>query len=216
MKPAQCTFAALGLVMATAALAAEDEGQKSPAAADKPAWSFAITAYPTMVHGGDDYTSAIATADHGPLHLEARYNYESDGARSAFIGWTFSGGNEVTWQLRPIVGGVWGTTEAVVPGLEAAVAWGRFDFYTEAEYVNDRNSARSSSYLYSWNEFGFRPVESLRFGLVAQHTRAYGGDRDIQPGPFAQVTWRRLTIGGYWFNPGSSDEVVVLSIGAAF
>ena len=216
MKPARCTFAALGIVTATAALAAEGEGQQSPASADTPAWGFAITAYPTMVRGGEDYTSAIASADRGPLHLEARYNYESNGARSAFVGWTFSGGDEVTWQLRPIAGVVWGTTEAFVPGLEAALAWGRFDFYTEAEYVRDRESDRSSSYLYSWSEFAFRPVEWLRFGLVTQHTRAYGGDRDILPGPFAQVTWRRVTIGGYWFKPGSADEVVVVSIGAAF
>jgi len=168
-----------------------------------------------MVRGGANYTSAIVLADRGPLHLEARYNYESVGARSAFVGWAFSGGDEITWKLTPIIGGAWGTTKAFVPGLEASLAWERFDFYTEAEYVHDSN-ATSSSYLYSWSEFGFRPVEWLRLGLVAQRTRAYGGDRDIQPGPFAQVTWRRVTIGGYWFNPGSSDQVVVVSIGAAF
>jgi hypothetical protein len=30
------------------------------------------------------------------------------------------------------------------------------------------------------------------------------------------VTWRHVTIGGYWFNPGSADQVIVVSIGAAF
>ena len=62
----------------------------------------------------------------------------------------------------------------------------------------------------------FKPVEWLRIGVVGQRTRAYGGDRDIQRGPFAQLTWRSVTIGGYWFNPGSSDQVVVTSIGVTF
>ena len=81
---------------------------------------------PPIVRGGENYTSAIAVADRGPLHLEARYNYESVGARSAFVGWTFSGGEAITWELTPLLGGAWGTTQAFVPGaggergLEAA------------------------------------------------------------------------------------------------
>ena len=102
-----------------------------------------------------------------------------------------------------------------MPGLEASVAWGRLDFYVEAEYVRD-STERTDSYFYAWSELGFRPVEWLRIGVAGQRTRVYGGDRDIQRGPFAQVTWDRVTIGGYWFNPGSSDQVFVGSIGATF
>ena len=121
MKAALRAFAALAAVMATTALAGEDEGSGRRASpATKPSWEFAVTAYPTIVRGGENYTSAIAVADRGPLHLEARYNYESVGARSAFVGWTFSGGEEITWELTPLLGGAWGTTEAFVPGLEAS------------------------------------------------------------------------------------------------
>ena len=117
--------------------------------------------------------------------------------------------------MTPLLGGAWGTTQAVVPALEASVGWQRFDFYIEAEYVRDRHD-QHDSYFYAWSELGFRPIEPLRFGLAAQRTRAYGGDRDIQRGPFVQVTWRRITLGGFWFNPGSKDQVFVASIGAAF
>jgi hypothetical protein len=216
MKTDLRKFAALGALMATTAFAGEEEGSGRRASAPtKPSWEFAVTAYPTSVRNGENYTSAIAAADRGPLHLEARVNYESVGARSAFVGWTFSGGEEITWELTPLLGGAWGTTKAFVPALEASVAWRNFDFYVEAEYVRD-NSANSSSYVYSWNELGFLPVEWLRFGLVAQRTRAYGGERDIQRGPFVQVKLRRITIGGYWFNPGSSEQVFIASIGVAF
>jgi hypothetical protein len=216
MKSAPRAIAALAAVMATTALAGEDDrsGRRASAAA-KPSWEFALTAYPTVVRGGDNYTSAIAVADRGPLHLEARYNYESVGARSAFVGWTFSGEEVVSWELTPLLGGAWGTTQAFVPGLEASVAWGRLDFYIEAEYVRDSHE-RAGSYFYAWSELGFRPVEWLRVGVAGQRTRAYGGERDIQRGPFAQVTWGVVTIGGYWFNPGSSDQVFVGMIGATF
>jgi len=199
----------LAATLATVAMAAED-----PPAKD--AWAFAATLYPTSIRNGDRYTSAIVTADRGALHLEGRYNYESVGARSAFVGWNFSGsaGDSLSWELTPLVGGAWGTTDAFVPGLEASVAWGPVDFYTEIEYV--RPDDHSSRYLYAWNELGFKPVSWLRLGAAVQRTRAYGGDRNVQVGPFAQLTWERFTLGGYWFNPGASDQVVVMSLGIAF
>jgi hypothetical protein len=216
MKTAPCVFAGVAAVVAASACAAEDEyGGRRASPAANPSWEFAITAYPTVVRGGDNYTSAIAVADRGPLHLEARYNYESVGARSAFVGWTFSGGESITWELTPLLGGAWGSTQAFVPALEASVAWKKFDFYIEAEYVSDSHQ-HSDSYFYAWSELGFRPVEWLRVGIAGQRTRTYGNERDIQRGPFAQVTWGPVTLGGYWFNPGSNDQVFVGMIGAAF
>ena len=216
MKAALRAFAVLVTVTATSAFAAEDDhGIRRASPAEKPSWEFAVTAYPTVVRGGENYTSAIAVADRGPLHLEARYNYESVGARSAFVGWTFSGGDEITWELTPLLGGAWGTTQAFVPALEASVAWKQFDFYIEAEYVSDSHQ-KTDSYFYAWSEVGFRPVEWLRLGIAGQRTRTYSNERDIQRGPFAQVTWGPVTIGGYWFNPGANDQVFVGMIGATF
>src|SRR4051794_33755455 len=125
--PKACVL--LAIVMATPALAEEDEhaAGRRASPATKPSWEFAVTAFPTVVRGGENYTSAIAAADRGPLHLEARYNYESVGARSAFLGWTFSGGESITWELTPLIGGAWGTKQAFVPGLEASAAWKRLD-----------------------------------------------------------------------------------------
>ena len=216
MKAALRGIAVIGAIMATSALAAEEEHTGRRASpASKPSWEFGITAYPTVVRGGDNYTSAIAVADRGPLHLEARYNYESVGARSAFVGWTFSGGETLTWELTPLLGGAWGTTQAFVPAVEGSLSWRQFDFYLEGEYVRDTKE-QTSSYWYAWSELGFRPAEWVRLGVAAQRTRAYGGERDIQRGPFVQFTWRSITVGGFWFNPGSSEQVFVGSIGVTF
>ena len=212
---AAATIAALAAALASTVVGAEEGAGRRAAPPEKPSWEFALTAYPTDVRGGDNYTSGIGVADRGPLHLEARYNYESIGARSAFVGWTFSGGDTIKWELTPLLGGAWGSVHAFIPAVEASVSWREFDFYIEAESVRD-NHEHSDSYYYAWSELGYRPAEWLRFGLAAQRTRAYGGERDIQRGPFAQLTWRRVTLGGFWFNPGSKDQVFVASLGVAF
>jgi hypothetical protein len=216
MKAVMRVLAGLTAVAATTAFAGEEEHSWSTnSLPTSPSWEFAISAYPTAVRDGEDYTSAIAVADRGPLHLEARYNYESIGARSAFVGWTFSGEETVTWKFTPLLGGAWGTTQAFVPGLEASLAWHDLDFYVEAEYVRDSNE-RTSSYTYAWSELGYRPVEWLRVGIAGQRTRIYGGDREFQRGPFAQLTWDHITIGGYWFNLGSNEQVFVGLISVTF
>jgi hypothetical protein len=52
--------------------------------------------------------------------------------------------------------------------------------------------------------------------MAGQRTRAYGSERAIQRGPFAQVTLGPFTLGGYWFNPWSDEQVFVGSIGVSF
>jgi hypothetical protein len=222
MKPRQfsgpltCPQAVIAILMLMTSFTAAAEGQeKQDAASADPAWSFSLTAYPTNVRDGDSYTSAIALADRGALHLEARYNYEAIGARSAFVGWSFSGGENITWMIRPLLGGAWGSVSAAVPGLEASAAWKNLDFYVEAEYVRDSKS-QSDSYTYAWSELGYRPLSWLRGGIASQRTRIYAGERDIQLGPFLQATWKKVTIGGYWFNPGSNEQIFVGSLGVAF
>lgn len=200
------------LIMIFLAGAASAAGQGD---AESSQWAFGGTVYPTHVRGGDHYTSGIVTADRGPLHLEARSNYETIGTRSAFVGWTWSGGESLNWEITPLLGTAWGDLHALVPGLEVSLAWGRFDVYSEAEWVRDRG-ARGDSYIYSWNEFGYRATDWLRIGVAGQRTRVYGGDRNLQRGPFAQFTAGRFTLGGYWFNPGTSDQVFVGSLGVAF
>lgn len=216
MRVVQGALAIVAMAASTTAFAADQAhaGRRASPPA-RPSWDFGITAYPTIVRNGENFTSAIAVADRGPLHLEARYNYESVGARSAFVGWTFSGGDTLTWEVTPLLGGVWGTTKGFVPGLEGSLGWNRLDFYIEAEYVRD-STDRSASYLYTWSELGYRPLEWLRLGIAGQRTNTYAGERDLQRGPFVQLTWRQLTIGGYWFNPGSSEQVFVGLIGVTF
>jgi hypothetical protein len=176
-------------------------------------WEFSATGYWNDPRGSDAFASGIFTADHDALHLEVRANYEAVHAQSAFVGYSFSWGKEVTLDLRPIVGGVTGTARGPIAGLEATVATGPFDYYIEAEHVNDRVGG---NYNYAWTELGWRPAEWLRVGFAGQHTRVYGGDRETQRGGLIQLTHGKFTLSGYWFNPGTSDQIAIVALGASF
>ena len=183
---------------------------------DAPGWTYSATGMYYSFRGQDDFLLAVATAEKGPLHMEARYNYEAIDSGSLFIGWKFSGGEKLTWELTPILGAIFGQKEGVAPGFEAAIGYGIVDFYTETEYVRD-TEIRQDSFTYSWNELGFSPLDWLRFGLVGQRTMVYQSDRDIQRGLFAQVIYRKATLGAYVFNPDDSDNrFTVFSLGAEF
>lgn len=207
---------AAGLAVAATLAQAQDEpGGRRAWRPEAPGWEFAATGYWNAPRAGDDFASGIFAADRGALHLEARANYEAIHAQSAFVGWTFSWGEAVKLEATPIVGGVTGAVRGPVAGLEATLSAGRFDYYIEIERVEDRGD-REASYTYAWSELGFRPAEWLRLGVVAQRTRLYGGDRELQRGGFAQLTKGAFTLGAYWFNPGSDDQVAIVSLGVSF
>ena len=152
--------AALGGLAATIALAAHGEDASHPpgrraAEASREPWAFAGSAYWNAPRGEDAFASGILAADRGPLHLEARANYEALHARSAYLGWTFSTGDLVRLEATSIAGGVWGSMRGPIVGVEAAAAWRAWDAYVEAEHVHPSGEP---SYTYAWTELGWRPA----------------------------------------------------------
>ena len=210
--------AALAGLLASIALAAQGEdswpalGRRASGPSREP-WAFVASGYWNVPRGADAFASGIFAADRGALHLEARANYEALHAQSGFIGWTFSHGDGVELEATPIVGVVGGAMHGPIVGLEAAASAGAFDAYIEAEYVRPNDEA---SYTYAWTELGWRAAPWLRVGAAGQRTRLYGGDRAWQAGPFLQLTEGKLTLSGYWFQPGSSEELAIVSLAVAF
>ncbi|HZI83230.1 MAG TPA: hypothetical protein VFF44_04905 [Casimicrobiaceae bacterium] len=199
------------LAVATAAYAADGE----KADASEPKVSGSVTGFYYAMRDQSDFGVGVAAINRGPLHLEARYNYESRDAGSLFAGWNFSGGDTVTFQITPIIGGLVGAERGLIPGVEASVASGPIDVYIEAEYVAFRDH-HEDRYYYAWSELGWKPVEWLRLGLVGQRSRVVHTDRDLQRGLFVQAIAGRMTLGVYAFNPDSGDRYVIGALGVQF
>lgn len=200
---------AVALFACVPVAAAEAQGNAAPAT------SANVTGYYYALPDEADFGVGVASVNHGPLRFEARYNYEIRGGASAFVGWKFSGGDTVTWELTPIAGGLFGAGSGFVPGFEASLAYRAVDVYVEAEYVPSQ-SADSAAYYYAWSELGWRPVEWLRVGLVGQRTRTVASDRELQRGVFGQASAGKATLSVYAFNPDDSSRYFIVSLGAQF
>ena len=162
-----------------------------------------------------DYVQPTFKADHGLFHFETRYNYEDRDSTSFFVGANFEFGDKVKLVLTPMIGGLVGQTDGIMPALEADFTVGPFEAYGEAEYVFDLNDS-SSKYLYMWSELSLWPTEWLRAGVVTQRTRAYQTDRDIQRGLLVGFTLKKIDGTVYFFNPGADDHFTVVSLGVSF
>jgi len=203
------------VVVALVVLFASDTARAQTQGVDERAWSFSVAASTYIMSDDGHYVQPTVSADRDWLHLEARYNYEGLDTASIWAGYTASGGTAVAWEITPMLGGVFGDTTGVAPGLKGSLGWWLLELYGESEYVFD-TADRSDSFLYIWSEATLSPVDALRFGLVTQRTRAYQSDRDIQRGVMAGVTFKQLSLTGYVFNPDQDKPHFVFAVGLTF
>ena len=211
-------FAALAL--AARAMAQEPAQASAPPAGqapelESPSWEFDVAGALYLLPDEEDFLQPAFRADRGRLHLEARYNYEDRESVSFFAGANFAFGSKVKLSLVPMLGGLVGRTDGIVPGLEADITVGPLEAYGEAEYVVDLGDS-SSSYFYMWSELSWWPTGWLRAGLVTQRTRVYRTEREIQRGPLVGFEWKSVSGSVYWFNPGADDWLTVASVAVSF
>jgi len=178
-------------------------------------WAFSLSASSYLIPNDRDYVQPTLSADRGRIHLEARYNYEGLEAGSAWVGWNFSAGQELTMELTPMIGVVFGDTRGAAPGVELSLEWKKLSFYSEGEFVID-TAGRSESYLYTWSQLTYAPCDWFQFGLVAQRTRLYDSGLDIDRGPMVQFTWKHINFTTCLFDLGWKQPTVVLGVTVNF
>ena len=174
-------------------------------------WEFSVAGYYYVLPDDDDVPIAVARADRGALHLEARYNYEDRKTMSVFAGWTLSAGESFTIALTPMAGVAFGRTKGIIPALEMSLGTGMFDFYAETEYLVDLND-NSGNFFYSWLELGVAPTEIVRVGLTAQRTRVFESPLELDRGLFVQLAPEPVTVSLYAFNLFTDSWFLVVGL----
>lgn len=163
----------------------------------------------------DFFILPIIKADKNKLHLESRYNYEDRKTVSLFGGYNFTGGEKIEYTITPMVGAVIGNSDGIAPGLEMDFTLGKFEFYTEMEYLFELND-KTNSFYYMWSELTFAPKDWLWVGITGQRTRLYESNLEIQKGILAGLSLGDLTFTGYLFNPFSDNPFVIASLAINF
>jgi hypothetical protein len=174
-------------------------------------WSFSASLYSYFPHDSQNYVQPTLSADRDWLHLEMRYNYEALYTTSAWVGYNFGGGKEVAWTFSPLLGGVFGKISGIAPGYNGSLSWRGLELYSEGEFVFDTSDS-SASYFYNWSELSLALREHWRLGLVAQHTRVYQTDREIQRGLLVGMSYKRADLTAYVLNPDTSTPILVVAL----
>lgn len=202
------------LAVTTAPSAAQDD--ETPAGGGLvPGWEFNLSLNNYIFPGDEWYLLPILTADRGRLHLEARYNYEDRKTASVWGGWRFGWEGEVSGEVIPMGGIVFGSTSGMAPGLEVDVSWWKLEFYSELEYLFLFDDP-SGNYLYAWSTLTVAPNDWLTVGLVGQRSRVVESGLDIERGVLIGGWYDRFGLTYHWVNPFTDDVYHILTLDVSF
>jgi hypothetical protein len=95
------------------------------------------------------------------------------------------------------------------------IAYKKFDFYSENEYVFDFSS-KQNNFFYTYSELAIRPIKPLRTGFITQRTRVFETPRELESGIFAEYYFGRFRTGVFYFSPFSSDNFWIASFSVDF
>jgi hypothetical protein len=205
-------------LLSSALLAASLTAQGAPPPAVEPAppaWSLVFETYASDPPGDDPYVLGILYADRGPLHLEARYGYEDRDTFSFFVGRNFGWEAAVSGTATPMLGLVVGRTEGIAPAVELELDWLSLWLTSQAEYVFDTDDS-SESYFYAWNELGWNVFERVDVGLVAQRTRIFEQELEVDRGLFVAWSGEKVGLSLYVFNPDQDDPYLAFTLNLGF
>jgi hypothetical protein len=154
------------------------------------------------------------TADHNNLHLEGRYQWEDWNTASVWAGRWFGFGGALHVDAAPMIGGVFGNTTGVAPGLLVEAEWKSLSFYSSSEYLIDPED-NANNFTYTWSEIAV-DLDHLLIGIVAQRTRTFDSDLDLQRGLLLLREQGPCTFGMYLFNIGWTDPTVAFTLSYDF
>jgi hypothetical protein len=190
-------------------------GFHASAQSDSSQWNFS-TDVNFYIIPDDFFVLPVFRADKNKLHLEARYNYEDRETFSGWVGYNFSGGDDVfSYMFTPMLGGVVGLSNGIAPGLEFTITYKNFELYSEMENLFDLQDSENNFY-YNWADLTYSPTDWLWLGISGQRTRLYQTDLDIQRGIIVGAGFKNIELTTYSYNIGFDDPFFIITLSASF
>lgn len=190
-------------------------GFHASAQSDSSQWNFSTDVNFYLIPD-DFFVLPVFRADKDKLHLEARYNYEDRETFSGWIGYNFSGGDDVfSYTFTPMLGGVVGLSNGIAPGLEFTITYKNFELYSEMENLFDLQDSENNFY-YNWADLTYSPTDWLWLGISGQRTRLYQTDLEIQRGIIVGAGFKNIELTTYSYNIGFDDPFFIITLSASF
>lgn len=164
---------------------------------------------------GGAQTSLLAPVAHYQTpkkwYAEARYNYEDIQTFSLYAGRVFSGKDDLSWSVTPMIGGMAGKLNGGSFGLNSAFSYGKFGFSSEAQYSVSA-ATRQDNFFYNWSELWYEPLDWIYTGIALQHTRMFASNSLVDPGVLLGFSYNQWSFPLYSFNPMSNQRYFVVGI----
>jgi len=190
-------------------------GFPASAQSDSSQWNFS-TDVNFYIIPHDFFVLPVFRADKNKLHLEARYNYEDRETFSGWVGYNFSGGDDVfSYTFTPMLGGVVGLSNGIAPGLEFTITYKNFELYSEMENLFGLQDSENNFY-YNWADLTYSPTDWLWLGISGQRTRLYQTDLEIQRGIIVGAGFKNIELTTYSYNIGFDDPFFIITLSASF
>lgn len=190
-------------------------GFHASAQSDSSQWNFS-TDVNFYIIPHDFFVLPVFRADKNKLHLEARYNYEDRETFSGWVGYNFSGGDDVfSYTFTPMLGGVVGLSNGIAPGLEFTITYKNFELYSEMENLFGLQDSENNFY-YNWADLTYSPTDWLWLGISGQRTRLYQTDLEIQRGIIVGAGFKNIELTTYSYNIGFADPFFIITLSASF
>ena len=205
MKQFIYTLLAVGLGISSA---------RGQAPSDSSTWAFGAEANLYIIQG-HSILLPVMRANKNKLHLEARYNYEDLQTFSGWAGYNITGGKQIEYMITPMIGGVVGLSKGIAPGLEFTFSSGKFELYSESEYLFNTDN-KENNYMYTWTDLTYSINDNLYVGVSVQRTRLYQTALDTQRGLVLGGNLKNWEITGYLYNLGFDTAFGIISLGLEF
>ncbi len=174
--------------------------------------TFSVEQY-SFLGGGQ--TSLLAPVAHYQTskkwYAEARYNYEDVRTFSLYAGKVFSGKDNLSWSVTPMIGAIAGKMNGGSFGLNSAFSYGKFNFSSESQYSVSA-ATRQDNFFYNWSELWYEPFDWVYTGIAMQHTRMFASNSLVDPGVLLGFSYSQWSFPLYSFNPLSSQRYFVVGI----
>jgi len=144
-------------------------------------------------------------------YAELRYNYEERETWSLNGGKQFSFGRELTMDLTPMVGMVFGLLSGASLGCNTELNYRHFFFSSQMQYTYAMPN-RALSYLFNWSEAGIKPLSWLYAGVSIQHTQVYRTGALLEKGVMIGFVNRNFSFPVYYFSPFTAKQYWVAGI----
>lgn len=169
-----------------------------------------------IIPGEKTPPTITAYIEHKSWHFETRYNYEDINSFSGFAGYNFEKEiKNVDLTLTPMFGMVAGNSNGLLPGLEITASYGKFNFYSENEYMFDFKG-QTDDYFYSWTELNRQVFKNINVGVIAESLRWYKTNFNVQRGVYAEYNIGSFTFDAYYLNPFTNSGFGVITAIVSF